>query len=320
MGDLVFRILKRAPHARGVMLYSGLKNELYFLPYWLDHYRRLGIGEFVILDDHSDDGSREFLLTQPDCTVLDANAGWGDSIDGASFRSQVRNAVPRHFGMNRWVLSVDADEFLILPPGFDSLTEFTACLHAHEISCCRALMIDFFPAYIADVRSDTQTSPFDLCPYFDAIAVEWPDLAHTPAKMSLDGVRLRLLRRLLATTQERPDWLRRYRFASVNKEPLLRWSNGAGMLDSHTSTVLPRNSVQVALAHFKFYPTAPEKIERAVASGVYWNNSVEYQFLGDVYSKLSSVPLAGPSTRTYRGPADLHAAGLVFCNVSCHAG
>ena len=46
----------------GFTLLAILKNEIYFLPAFLNHYRRLGVQRFVFLDDRSDDGSFEYLL------------------------------------------------------------------------------------------------------------------------------------------------------------------------------------------------------------------------------------------------------------------
>ena len=46
-----------------------LRNEVDRLPFWLDHYRRLGVGHFFCVVNDSSDGSLEFLLRQPDCSV-----------------------------------------------------------------------------------------------------------------------------------------------------------------------------------------------------------------------------------------------------------
>ena len=45
----------------------------------------------------------------------------------------------------KWVLIVDADEFLVLPPGIARVGELTARMDRHGVRAARALMLDFFP-------------------------------------------------------------------------------------------------------------------------------------------------------------------------------
>ena len=53
---------------------------MFFLAAFLDHYRRLGVDQFLILDDSSSDGTREFLSAQADCLVLSSDLGFGDPV------------------------------------------------------------------------------------------------------------------------------------------------------------------------------------------------------------------------------------------------
>lgn len=64
----------------GFTLLSLLKNELYFLPAFLSHYRRLGVQRFVFLNDGSDDGSVEYLLDQPDTILVESDHSYGDPV------------------------------------------------------------------------------------------------------------------------------------------------------------------------------------------------------------------------------------------------
>lgn len=43
------------------IVFSIVANEIYLLPYFLKHYRSLGIKTFFFLIDKSDDGTTEFL-------------------------------------------------------------------------------------------------------------------------------------------------------------------------------------------------------------------------------------------------------------------
>ena len=50
-----------------ILLFSTLRNERVRLPFFLRYYRSLGISHFLIVDNNSDDGSREYLAAQPEC-------------------------------------------------------------------------------------------------------------------------------------------------------------------------------------------------------------------------------------------------------------
>ena len=47
-----------------IMVFATLRNERIRLPYFLDYYRRAGIGHFLFVDNDSDDGSAEYLARQ----------------------------------------------------------------------------------------------------------------------------------------------------------------------------------------------------------------------------------------------------------------
>ena len=46
-------------------------DEMFFLPAFLAHYRRLGADRFIVLDDRSTDGTRAFLAGEPDVMVVE---------------------------------------------------------------------------------------------------------------------------------------------------------------------------------------------------------------------------------------------------------
>ncbi len=53
-----------------VTLFSIFKDEIFFCKSFFDHYRSIGVEQFLILDDRSTDGTERFLRDQPDCVVL----------------------------------------------------------------------------------------------------------------------------------------------------------------------------------------------------------------------------------------------------------
>lgn len=52
-----------------ILAFSAVRNEMLRLPYFLKHYRALGVDHFLIVDNDNDDGTAEFLAAQPDVSL-----------------------------------------------------------------------------------------------------------------------------------------------------------------------------------------------------------------------------------------------------------
>ena len=65
----------------------------------------------IIVDNLSDDGSREYLLDQPDVVLYSADTDYNKSHYGVLWQQ----AILSNHCLNKWVLMADADEFLIYP-------------------------------------------------------------------------------------------------------------------------------------------------------------------------------------------------------------
>ena len=94
-----------------VLLFCTLRNERIRLPYFLDYYRRLGIGHFFFVDNDSTDGSAAWLADQPDCSVWTARR----SYKKARFGMDWINWLLLRYAHGHWALTVDPDEFLVYP-------------------------------------------------------------------------------------------------------------------------------------------------------------------------------------------------------------
>ncbi len=59
-----------------VLVIATLKDELVRLPFFLDYYRKLGAGHFLLIDNNSSDGSADFLKNQPDVSLWSTAASY----------------------------------------------------------------------------------------------------------------------------------------------------------------------------------------------------------------------------------------------------
>lgn len=195
-----------------------VRDEMAALPLWFDHHRSLGVGHILAVDNGSVDGTREWLLAQPDVSLWEARG----SYRAARFGMDWANALLHRFGPGRWCLTLDADERLLLPHGpergLQALTEALTAAGREALPC---LMIDLYggPA--------SEGGPGGGGPWFDAgglHARRQPRFGHMVVR---GGPRGRLL------FPGAP-----HRAPVLSKLPLVRWRRGYAYVDS-THHALP---------------------------------------------------------------------------------
>lgn len=310
------RLVKPAASTRGLALFSIMRDEDYFLPFFFEHYRALGIELFVIYDDRSGEATKSFLHAQADCMVVTSDYPFGHAFDetprfgGRRLPTALRESAPAALFANRWVLTVDADEFLILPPGFSGLGQLTQHLDRLGLPYLTAPMVDFYGETLEARRYPRALSPFAGNPYFDAGPYYHWDGRLTPERLPA-GLRWRLIERLkrhprvLTLLEPDPtppwDW----------KAPLLKTGSGVHRCGDHELSVAPEIPLSAALAHFKFYPDLDAKTARALSEAQYAGASMHYRALDLALRFLGDEPLVGPATRAFAGPQSLRAAGLI---------
>jgi hypothetical protein len=289
-------------------------NEGWFLPHFLDHYRALGIVHFVFLDDHSTDQTRNILFAQDDCTLIVLEAEGPPVRHAISLQTKLMNAAQERVGHGAWSLTVDADEFLILPEAFSTVDDVVRYLEARNLSCALAAMIDFYPERLSQ-RFYDPLPPLAGSPWFD----RQPGFVRTVDQIApittRRGVRARLLRML---ANRHPQTFRKlygnlgYRFAKSWKVPLLKTGAGIQRLDPHMVDVQPPFDIQLGLAHFKFYPGLDRRIGEALERRAHFLGAIEYEFLQAAVALFADEPLICHQSREYSSPRDLQAAGLIW--------
>lgn len=299
----LIREVKAPPQADGVTVLAIIKNELFYLPAFLDHYRRLGVSRFVFLDDGSNDGGFEYLLQQPDCGVVVSELSFGQFVDGKKVHMLWRTALPQAYCEGTWSALVDIDEFIVLPPGFDSLASFTQKLDAMGAAVIGAVMIDFYPANVAELENaappNDASELFARYPFFDdcphgrwargrfrrayggvrARLLLAHGIAQAPTRMSfVQSIKSRL-RKLMR--RDKPQG-----FSAIYKVPLVRWSSCYEHVNPHRINAAPRADIQLPLVHFKFTGNFAEKIAFAISSGAYNNNSMDYRAYAELLEEM----------------------------------
>lgn len=256
-----------------ILLFSTMRNERIRLPYFLDYYRRLGIDQFLIVDNDSTDGTREYLAQQPDVSLWTTQAGYKQSRFGMDWIMHLL----RRYGAGNWCLTVDVDEFLVYPfCETRPLRALTDWLDSASVRSFSAMLLDMYPkGAIHEQPYREGQNPFEIAQYFDSgnytIRKNWPYLN----LWIQGGPRARLF------FSDAPK-----KAPAMNKIPLVKWHPTYAYVSS-THMMLPRGlnlsyedrggeKPSGCLLHAKFLDTFAIKAEEELARGQHYAESHEY--------------------------------------------
>lgn len=257
-----------------VLVFCTLRNERLRLPYFLNYYRDLGVGHFLIVDNGSDDGSHAYLADQPDVSVWVTHGSYKRSRFGMDWM----NWLLRRYGSGHWTVTVDVDEFLIYPfcdtRRIDALTDW---LDASSIKSFGTVMLDMYPkGPLANHVYTEGQDPFEIAPWFDSGNYAISRNARFGNLWIQGGPRVR------AFLSETPA-----RAPALNKLPLVKWDRAYAYVSS-THMLLPRGLNQVydeyggektsgILLHAKFLHTMANKAQEELERREHFAGSQEYR-------------------------------------------
>ena len=131
----------------------------------MDYYRRLGVTKFLVVDNDSSDGTRAWLVRQPDIYV------WRSSLSfrKANFGSSWFELLLRRYGVGQWCLIVDADELFYYPEcERRTLRSLCSSLEKRGKRAFNAVLLDMYSDKpVRDTLYMPDRSFIEVCPYFD---------------------------------------------------------------------------------------------------------------------------------------------------------
>jgi len=257
-----------------ILVLSTLRNERIRLPYFLRYYRNLGVGHFLIVDNGSDDGSREYLESQKDVSLWTTSA----SYKRARFGVDWLNWVARKHAHGHWALTVDPDEFFVYPfSDTRNLRALTDWLDASSIRSFGAMLLDMYPKGTLDAQAYREgQDPFEIANWFDAGNYMITKNKRFGNLWIQGGPRAR------AFFGDNPA-----RAPALNKIPLVKWHRAYTYVSS-THNLLPRGLNLVydewggekasgVLLHAKFLDTFSEKAKEELKRKQHYAASHEYK-------------------------------------------
>ena len=282
-----------------IFCFAYMRNEMRRLPYFLEYHRNLGVDRFFLMDNESDDGTREFMLAQPDCHCFHA--------EGSSFASNVyppnwTNTLLNVFGHGHWCMNMDADELLVYP-GSEKVCLKTLCAYLDETGA-QAMIAPLLDMYsdgpITEAQYTDGQSFIDAAPYFDST----PGLMRAnpgcyPAQLMFGGVR------------ERVFWQGPFKKTNppcLTKVPLVRWQRGMEFIAAqHTLSAVRFADVRGALLHFKFLTDfgARTSTELERNDGVQEKSLQEREAYAIALRRSPKLSLMSEGSARYRGTQQL---------------
>lgn len=257
-----------------ILLFSTFRNENVRLPYFLQYYRKLGVSHFLMVDNDSDDGGREFLTGQPDVSLWTTKASYKRSRFGVDWL----NWLQRKHGHGHWTLVVDPDELFVYPfCDTRPVRALTDWLDSSGIRSFGAMLLDMYPKGRIDaVNYRPGQDPVEIAAWFDPGNYM---IQRNPSYWNLwiqGGPRARVF------FPDRPK-----KAPALNKIPLVKWDRRYAYVSS-THTLLPRGlnltydqwggeKASGVLLHTKFLDTLPAKAEEELKRRQHYSGSVEYK-------------------------------------------
>lgn len=260
--------------ASDILVFSTFRNERVRLPYFLRYYRSMGIAHFLMVDNGSDDGGREYLADQPDVSLWST----GHSYKRSRFGVDWLNWLQRRYAHGHWCLVVDPDELFVFP-FCDSrpLPALTDWLDASSIRSFPAMLLDMYPKGRMDAQPYGEgQDPLKIACWFDAGNYSIYRNAEYGNLWIQGGPRQRLFF---------PD--EPWRAPALNKIPLVKWDRRYVYVSS-THMLLPRGLNLVydewggekasgVLLHTKFLDTFGAKAAEELSRGQHYAASREYR-------------------------------------------
>lgn len=312
-----------------IRLFTLVRDEALRLPNFLAHYRMLGVQRFFIINNRSQDETRDYVLAQPDCHLFDAEASFLTSRAGVTWLNSLLEA----YGAGHWTIYVDADELLVYPH-YESrrLPELCRWLDRHGYQGLYALMLDMYSEKpLARINYAKGGSLLAVCSWFDRDYHFVPRLGLPfgkkpfPEFEPIGGPRLRLC---YPSQNTRRLWPRfkvklRYRYNRLAKKlrlpqltgerpatqafklPLIKWQHGYGYITSHRLNPVTLAPITGVVLHFKYLQDFTARVKHALQTKEHYDGSSEYARYAELLAENPSLTFMYEGSQSYRNSQQL---------------
>jgi len=274
-----------------IPLICVLRNEAERLPIFFEHYKSLGVTRFIMVDNNSDDGSREILEAEPSADIYHAFAPFKDGSCGNYWQ----NGLARKFCVDGWVVVADADELLVYENmETKNLIALADLLDRRGQDRVLSMLLDIYPAGVIGQGDRSIEEILGQDCYFDS---EGYDVVRDHTGWAIrGGARTRLF-------ENKEGAL----LSHLSKFPFFRMKKDTVIWNSHF--LWPYDRVdkvpETILLHLKLMDDLASRTKISIAEGQHWNGSVHYRQIGATLEKTPGIVAFHTNSRRYRGPRSL---------------
>ncbi|SIT52021.1 conserved hypothetical protein [Paraburkholderia piptadeniae] len=292
--------LRKARH----VLIATVHNEAHRIGFFMRYYRDLGFEHFVIIDNRSTDELRSLLASERGVSLFAADGVYRS----ARFGNDWVNGVLSKYCVGKWVLYVDADEFLVYPEcDTRPISDLTDHLERSGQPSLNGMMVDMYSDRpVSENACASGCDPVTVCRLYDSVGYETRFDSLSRTTWIKGGVRGRLFF---------PDV---WSGPALNKTPLARWRWHFAFVRSSHQLWPPRLNQPVphanprmtcALMHFKFLADFKGKLD---AEKTRQQHSTEYAaYMAPLCEHDEGPQFVGASTSRYEGWTSLLRDGLL---------
>ena len=296
----------RAIKADDILCFMTVRNETLRLPHFLDHHRKLGVGHFLIVDNDSTDGTRDYLAAQPDVSLWSTKASYKLSRFGLDWVTWLQM---RH-GHRHWCLTLDADELLIYPYWQTrNLPALTGWLADQGLPAMGAMMLDMYPeGPLSQAQMAAGDDPLTVLRWFD------PGNYGVQVQDQMGNLWIQGGPRARLFFGDEPR-----RAPTLNKIPLVFWDRRFAYVNSTHAMLPPRMNAVFArdggerisglLLHTKFLPEIIAKSAEEKDRQQHFANSALYDRYYDAV--ITDPVLHSPASEELTSWRRLEALGLM---------
>lgn len=267
------------------------RNEAQRLPIFFEHYKKLGVTRFIMIDNNSDDASREIVLAEPLADIYHATASYKDGCCGIYWQ----NGLARQYCIGHWLLMVDVDELLVFE-GMEgrNLADLARLLDRRKQDRILSMLLDVYPSGVIG-RGDRSIEDILLADcYFDDDGYQ---VTRDAAGWAIrGGVRTRLFGQKEGAVA-----------SHLSKFPFFRMKNETVIWNAHYLWPYDHldKTPESILLHLKLMDDFASRTRINIAENQHWNGAIHYREIGETFDKTPDIVAIHPRSRRYRGPKSL---------------
>lgn len=278
-----------------------IKDGAKYIDSFIEHHHKLGLSQFLFLDNGSDDGTVEILTGRDGVSVLSSEYPFLNNS------ANIRHYLLERYAKDRWGLVLDIDELFDYPFSSNvSLRQLVDYLESRNFDAVQCQIIDRYPEHLINSPSD-RFDPANHRFYETESLTVWQYPEHLGCVIG-DGVYIHLAgvrARIFGTDK-----------ICLSKVALVRGGRELRYYNNHFARGANIADVSAVLWHFKFTGDFHDLVEKAVSEGNYWNNSAEYRAYQNLTQTSDRIYMVGPHTRLYTSTDQLVEEGTLVVSKS----